>query len=133
LHILTLLVPDLDADYYATAVLHKWLYAPIGSGMLYVKKEKIKNLYPLFATNENPLKDDIRKFEHLGTRPFYIEQAIGKSIEFHEMIGIERKEKRLHYLKKLLVQQSKGNTKSKIEHTILITMGLCYWQYCYWR
>src|SRR5690606_30673949 len=94
----TFKIPNLQCDYYA-ASLHKWLYAPIGSGMLYVKKEKIKNLYPLFATSENPLKDDIRKFEHLGTRPFYIEQAIGKAIEFHEMIGAERKEKRLHYLK----------------------------------
>ena len=91
-------IPDLDADYFATS-LHKWLYAPIGSGMLYVKKEKIKKLYPLLATSENPLKDDIRKFETLGTRPFFIEQAIGKAIEFHDMIGSERKEKRLHYLK----------------------------------
>lgn len=90
-------IPELDCDYFA-ASLHKWLYAPIGTGVLYVKKEKIKNLYPLFATDD-PLKDDIRKFEALGTRPFYIEQAIGKAIEFHEMIGSERKEKRLHYLK----------------------------------
>jgi len=91
-------IPDLGCDYFASS-LHKWLYAPIGTGMLYVKKDKIKNLYPLFATSDNPLKDDIRKFEALGTRPFFIEQAIGKAIEFHEMIGSERKEKRLHYLK----------------------------------
>jgi selenocysteine lyase/cysteine desulfurase len=91
-------IPDLDADYFA-ASLHKWLYAPIGSGLLYIRKEKIKTIYPMFATSENPLKDDIRKFENLGTRPMFIEQAIGKAIEFHEMIGSERKEKRLHYLK----------------------------------
>ena len=90
-------IPDLDCDYYATS-LHKWLFAPIGAGMLYVKKNKIKNLYPLFAAAD-PMLDDIRKFENLGTRPFFIEQAIGKAIEFHEMIGSERKEKRLHYLK----------------------------------
>ena len=53
-------IPDLDADYFATS-LHKWLFAPIGSGMLYVRKEKIKNVYPLFAADV-PLKDDIRKF-----------------------------------------------------------------------
>ncbi|MEO5947885.1 MAG: aminotransferase class V-fold PLP-dependent enzyme [Chitinophagaceae bacterium] len=100
-------IPDLHADYFASS-LHKWLYAPIGTGLLYVKKEKIKNIYPLFATNENPLKDDIRKFENLGTRPFYIEQAIGKAIEFHEMIGIERKEKRLHYLKNYWMEKVKG-------------------------
>jgi selenocysteine lyase/cysteine desulfurase len=91
-------VPDLGADYFATS-LHKWLYAPIGTGMLHVKKEKIRKLYPLFATKDDPLKDDIRKFEALGTRPFFIEQAIGKALEYHEMIGSERKEKRLHYLK----------------------------------
>jgi selenocysteine lyase/cysteine desulfurase len=100
------IIPELGADYFATS-LHKWLYAPIGSGMLYVKKDKIKNLYPLFATGDNPLKDDIRKFENLGTRPFFIEQAIHKAIDFHEMIGIERKEKRLHYLKNYWMEKIK--------------------------
>ena len=98
-------IPQLDCDYFA-ASLHKWLYAPIGSGMLYVKKDKIKKLYPLFA-GDDPLKDDIRKFENLGTRPFFIEQAIGKALEFHEMIGSERKEKRLHYLKNYWMEKVK--------------------------
>ena len=110
-------VPDLDADYFASS-LHKWLYAPIGSGMLYIRKEKIKTIYPLFATNENPLKDDIRKFENLGTRPFFIEQAIGKAIEFHEMIGIERKEKRLHYLKNYWMEKVKNVPKVKINTSL---------------
>lgn len=109
-------IPGLGADYFASS-LHKWLYAPIGSGMLYVKKDKIKNLYPLFAS-DNPLKDDIRKFEHLGTRPFFIEQAIGKAIEFHEMIGIERKQKRLHYLKNYWMEKVKDIPKVKL-HTSL--------------
>ena len=98
-------IPDLGADYYATS-LHKWLYAPIGSGLLYVRKENIKNIYPLFAS-DIPLKDDIRKFEHLGTRPFFIEQAIGKAIEFHQMLGAERKQKRLHYLKNYWMEKVK--------------------------
>ncbi|OSZ77322.1 aminotransferase [Chitinophagaceae bacterium IBVUCB2] len=106
-------IPELDADYFA-ASLHKWLYAPIGSGLLYVRKEKIKNIYPLFATSENPLKDDIRKFENLGTRPMFIEQAIGKAIEFHEMIGSERKEKRLHYLKNYWMEKVKDIPKVKL-------------------
>jgi len=99
-------IPDLGADYFASS-LHKWLYAPIGSGLLYVKKEKIPRLYPLFACSDDPLKDDIRKFEHLGTRPFFIEQAIGKAIEFHEMIGIKRKQARLHYLKNYWMEKVK--------------------------
>lgn len=100
-------VPDLDCDYFASS-LHKWLFAPIGTGMLYVKKDKIPDIYPLFATSDNPLKDDIRKFENLGTRPMFIEQAIGKAIEFHEMIGSERKEKRLHYLKNYWMEKVKN-------------------------
>lgn len=90
-------IPELGADYFGTS-LHKWLSACIGTGFLYVKKEKIKNLYPLFAA-PNAHVDDIRKFEHLGTRPFFIEQAVGKAIEFYDMIGAQRKEQRLLYLK----------------------------------
>jgi len=110
-------IPDLGCDYFASS-LHKWLFAPIGSGMLYVKKAKIKNIYPLFATSDDPLKDDIRKFENLGTRPFFIEQAIGKALEFHEMIGSERKEKRLCYLKNYWMERVKDLPKVKINTSL---------------
>jgi selenocysteine lyase/cysteine desulfurase len=109
-------INDLDADYFA-ASLHKWLFAPIGSGMMYVRKEKIKELYPLFAAGD-PKSDDIRKFEALGTRPFFIEQAIGKSLEFHEMIGAERKEKRLHYLKNYWMEKVKDVPKVKLNTSL---------------
>jgi selenocysteine lyase/cysteine desulfurase len=98
-------IPDLGGDYFGTS-LHKWLCAPFGSGLLYVRKEKIKNLYPLFAAPEVE-SDDIRKFEHLGTRSFAIEQAIGQAVDFHHMIGTERKEARLHYLKNYWIDQVK--------------------------
>ncbi len=91
-------IPDLECDYLGTS-LHKWLCAPFGSGLLYVKKDKIKNLYPLMAAGE-PDSEDIRKFENLGTRCFAIEAAIGHAVNFHLMIGAERKQKRLFYLKK---------------------------------
>lgn len=90
-------IPDLECDYFGTS-LHKWLCAPFGSGLLYVKKSKISELYPLFA-GDNPESDNIRKFENLGTRSFAIEQAIGQAIDFHQMIGAERKQQRLQYLK----------------------------------
>lgn len=90
-------IDELECDYWATS-LHKWLCAPFGSGLLYVKKEKISKLYPLFGAPE-PESDDIRKFEHLGTRSFAIEQAIGHAINFYHMVGRERKQARLHYLK----------------------------------
>jgi selenocysteine lyase/cysteine desulfurase len=90
-------IPDLECDYFGTS-LHKWLCAPFGSGMLYVKKEKIGKLWPLLASPD-PAVDDIRKFEHLGTRSFAIEQAIGQAVDFLQMIGTKRKYDRLFELK----------------------------------
>ena len=105
-------IPELGADYFGTS-LHKWLGACIGSGMLYVKKEKIAAVYPLFSAG-NARSEDIRKFENLGTRPFFIEQAIGKAIEFHDMIGSKRKEERLLYLKNYWMSRVKEMPKVKL-------------------
>ncbi len=89
--------PDLGADYIGVS-LHKWLCAPFGTGMLYVRRNKVKDLFPLFS-NQDPKADDIRKFEVFGTHSIPAEQAIGQAIEFHTAIGIQRKEARLRYLK----------------------------------
>jgi selenocysteine lyase/cysteine desulfurase len=90
-------IPDLDCDYFGTS-LHKWLCAPFGTGFLYVKKEKIRKIWP-FTAPADPESEDIRKFEAMGTRSFPAELAIGTAINFHDMIGSERKEARLRYLK----------------------------------
>lgn len=90
-------IPELGADYFG-ASLHKWLSSCIGTGLLYVKKEKIKPLFALFAPPDLQI-NNITKFEHFGTHPVFIEQAVNKAIDFHEMIGARRKEQRLLYLK----------------------------------
>ena len=89
-------IPDLGCDYFATS-LHKWLCAPFGSGLLWIKKEKIKNIWALLSSVE-PDGTDIRKFESLGTRSFASEMAIGNAVDFHNIIGSKRKEERLRYL-----------------------------------
>jgi selenocysteine lyase/cysteine desulfurase len=114
-------IPQLGADYFGTS-LHKWLGACIGSGLLYIKKDKIKNIYPMFAAGD-PKSDDIRKFENLGTRPFFIEQAIGKAIEFHEMIGAKRKEERLLYLKNYWMSRVKDIPKVKLNTSMKAGFG----------
>ena len=73
--------------------------ATIGSGMLWIKKEKIHKVWPLMGAPETLDKNDIRKFESLGTRNFPIEYSIATAIDFHQMIGPERKEARLRYLR----------------------------------
>jgi selenocysteine lyase/cysteine desulfurase len=90
-------IPDLECDYFGTS-LHKFLSAPIGSGMLWIQKDKIEKIWPLLC-NDKPLSNDIRKFETLGTRSFPIEQGIGEAVNFHMAIGPKRKEERVRYLK----------------------------------
>lgn len=99
-------IPDLDCDYAAVS-LHKWMHAPFGSGMLYVKKEKIKNVWALLSSTD-PDGSDIRKFESLGTRSFASEMAIANAVEFNQMIGIKRKEARLRFLRDYWVNKVKG-------------------------
>lgn len=102
-------IGDLGCDYYGTS-LHKWICAPFGNGMMYIKKNKIKNVWALLS-NDIPDGDNIRKFESLGTRSFASEMAIGSAIDFHNAIGSERKENRLFKLKKYWTDQVKGLPK----------------------
>ena len=94
---------DLNCDNYS-ASLHKWLHAPVGTGFLYVKKEKIPDFWPLQAAPESR-DDDIRKFEEIGTHPEANFLAIGEALTFHQLIGGARKEARLVYLRNYWAEQ----------------------------
>lgn len=88
---------DLDCDYFGTS-LHKWLLAPIGTGMLYVRKSKIPKIWPMMGADDE-LHNDIRKFEQIGTHPASQRNAIAEALDFHESIGAERKAERFRYLR----------------------------------
>ncbi len=90
-------IGDLACDYYATS-LHKWLFAPHGTGLLYVRRERIPGVWPLMAASETQ-DDDIRKFEEIGTHPFAQTLAIGEALTFYESIGAERKAARMRHLR----------------------------------
>ena len=107
---------DLDCDYYATS-LHKWLSAPFGTGMLYVRKNKIADLWPMQAPGECG-KDDIRKFEEIGTHPCPNKIAIGDALTFHQGIGSKNKEARLIYLRDRWAKRLIKNDRIRL-HTSL--------------
>jgi selenocysteine lyase/cysteine desulfurase len=88
---------ELACDYYGTS-LHKWLLAPIGTGFLYVRREKQKKLWPLMAAPAS-MDENVRKYEEIGTHPAANHNAIAVALAFHTAIGPERKIARLRYLR----------------------------------
>ena len=99
-------IADLGCDYYG-ASLHKWLSVPLGAGMLYVKKGKAANVWPLLASG-NPDQQDIYSLNQTGTHPVYTDLTIANSIDFYLKIGRDRKEERLRYLQRYWTTQIRG-------------------------
>jgi len=108
-------IPDLDCDYYGVS-LHKWTYAPIGTGFLYVRKSRIASTWSMMASGETQ-KADIRKFEEIGTHPAANHNAISEALLFNEGIGIDRKAARLRYLRDRWAHRLAANSKCKILHS----------------
>ena len=108
-------IPDLDCDYYGVS-LHKWTYAPIGTGFLYVRKARIASTWSLMASGDTQ-KEDIRKFEEIGTHPAANHNAISEALLFNENIGIDRKAARLRYLRDRWAQRLARNPLCQILHS----------------
>jgi len=89
-------IRDLECDYYGVS-LHKWLLAPIGNGLLYVRRENIAKTWPMQAAPDRQT-NDVSKFEAIGTHPQAIRAAVAEALAFHQAIGAERKAARLRYL-----------------------------------
>ncbi|HVZ93671.1 MAG TPA: aminotransferase class V-fold PLP-dependent enzyme [Phycisphaerales bacterium] len=104
---------DLDCDYYGTS-LHKWLFAPHGTGLLYVRRDKVKDLWALMAPPPDK-ENDIRKFEEIGTHPAANHLAIAEALTFYQAIGPARKEARMRYMRdrwaKRLIDSGKGRVR----------------------
>ncbi|HED65396.1 MAG TPA: aminotransferase class V-fold PLP-dependent enzyme [Planctomycetes bacterium] len=109
-------IGDLDCDYYATS-LHKWLAAPHGTGLLFVRRDRIPSLWPLMAAPEER-KDDIRKFEEIGTHPAANTLGASEALTFHEGIGSTRKFDRLVELRNFWAHRLLENDRVRL-HTSL--------------
>jgi selenocysteine lyase/cysteine desulfurase len=100
---------DLQCDYFGTS-LHKWLYAPVGNGMLYVAKDKISSIWPLMAAGPE-MNDSIKKFEEIGTHPASLHNAVTEAIAFNERVGLERKASRLRELQLRWINRIKDDPR----------------------
>ncbi|MEY2647589.1 MAG: hypothetical protein RL282_302 [Bacteroidota bacterium] len=102
-------ISDLNCDYYGSS-LHKWLSTPLGAGLLYVKKERMPDIWPLIVGWEkDPYK--MLRISHTGTHPAHTDLTIADSIDYYNMIGAERKEARLRYLQQYWTSRVRNHPK----------------------
>ncbi|MRX62802.1 aminotransferase class V-fold PLP-dependent enzyme [Maribacter luteus] len=99
-------ISELHCDYYGSS-LHKWLSAPLGTGLLYVAEKKIPKIWPLLADYGKD-ESKIQRLNHTGTHPVHSDLAINDAIDYLEIIGIQRKEKRMRHLQRYWSDQLRG-------------------------
>ena len=100
-------VSEIGCDYYGSS-LHKWLGAPLGNGLLYVKKGNAERLWPLYGDTAYD-DDNIMKLEHLGTRPCSDQNGIIPAVDFNLEIGKKEKSERLKFLQMRWASELKDN------------------------
>ena len=105
-------IEDLNCDYYGSS-LHKWLSAPLGAGLLYIKEKHISKIWPLLAGHSSDF-NGIKRLNHLGTNPVHIHLAINNALDYIDWIGIKRKEKRLKELQNHWLQNLKNVSNVEI-------------------
>jgi selenocysteine lyase/cysteine desulfurase len=84
--------------------------------MLWVKKERITEVWPQFAEEVTKPVDDIAKLRHIGTVSCATDLTIADSIDYYNKIGAERKEARLRYLQNYWTDQVRN-----LPHVIMNT------------
>ncbi len=99
-------IKDLNCDFYGSS-LHKWLSAPLGAGLLYIKEKHISKIWPLLAGHSTGF-NGIKRLNHLGTNPVHVHLAINDALDYIDWVGIKRKEKRLKELQNHWIQNLKN-------------------------
>ncbi len=103
---------DLGADFVGVN-LHKWFGNPLGAGLLYVKRSRIKDLKPLFGDSGKDV-DDIRKLGHFGTLSVPTILTITEAKAFNDMVTMPLKEKRLRYLQNYWTNEAGNIDRVKV-------------------
>ena len=90
-------VPDLGAD-FAGFTLHKWINAPLGTGFLYIRKNRLKDIDSTFG-DQTYAADDIRSRVHSGTLDAATFLTVPTALDCHQALGTSVMEARLRYLR----------------------------------
>jgi isopenicillin-N epimerase len=91
-------VRDLDCDAYA-GCFHKWMGAPAGTGFLYVKQDRMKDIWTTIASGRWDNHDDEGyRFTQRGTGNFPVLKGLDASLDFHNEIGPDKVYARIKFL-----------------------------------
>jgi isopenicillin-N epimerase len=95
----------IDADFYASSP-HKWLCAPQGTGLLYMREEWRDRLWPTLASGGwNDTSLGAHRFNHMGTMDESRLAGLDAALALHEAIGPAAIEARIRELDGLLIER----------------------------
>jgi len=105
-------VDDLGADFVGFNM-HKWIGAPLGIGIMYIRKGRLESIAP--SISERPegtgmISDRI----HTGTTNFAASLSVPDALDFHEMVGPANKATRFAYLRNLWVSEMRSDPRLEI-------------------
>lgn len=87
---------DLGADFVGLN-LHKWLGAPIGAAVMYIRQERLDAIAPMLG--ERSGLDRIDSRIHTGTASFATYLTVPDALDFHDAVGGAAKAARLRLLR----------------------------------
>lgn len=94
---LDLNMKELGVDTFATSP-YKWMGAPTGIGVFYVRKEVQDRIWATIASSGWDAEGTAQKYETLGQRADALAMALGEAVNFQNSIGKTRVERRIKAL-----------------------------------
>ena len=88
---------DIGADFIGFN-LHKWIGAPVGVGVMYIRKGRLADVDRMMADEDSPA-DSILSRVHTGTMNFAAVLTVPAALDFHEAVGPAYKAARVRYLR----------------------------------
>jgi selenocysteine lyase/cysteine desulfurase len=109
----------IGCDSYSTSM-HKWPMGPLEAGLLYVRAERQKELWPSIVTaGWSDRLEGARKFEVFGQRDDPRLASLDAAADFMTMIGMKRIEERLQQItsamKRAFAESSKLELRTNLE------------------
>lgn len=104
-------VQDLGCDTYV-GCFHKWIGAPPGTGFMYVKSSRMKDIWTTVASGRwDNHEDEGFRFTQRGTGNFPVLKGLEAALDFHNEIGPEKVYARIKFLGERLRTGLRKNNK----------------------